>query len=40
MNEMRSVYCAVQTGACASSVKGLRQCSCSDYTASYDRVTE
>jgi hypothetical protein len=45
MNEMKSVYCAAETGSlnkvvCAASLEGLRQCSCSDYIASYDRITE
>jgi len=45
MNEMKSVYCTAETGSlnkavCIASLKGLRQCSCSDYIASYDRISE
>jgi len=45
MNEMKSVYCAAETGSfskavCVATLKGLRQCSCSDYIASYDKITE
>ena len=39
ITEMKSVYCAAETGSlnkavCVASLKGLRQCSCSDYMAS------
>jgi hypothetical protein len=45
MTEIKSVYCTAQTGsvnkaAYIASLKGLRQCSCSDYIASYDRIAE